>query len=207
MNRVRIVALWLALTAAPVTLAESPLLSTPANEAEALANRLQLELAEKLRAALASGGPADAIAVCRDEAPAIAGRLSRESGWTVRRVGTRVRNPLLGAPDAWEQKQLMSTARRMAGGAKPDKLAVYDEVDEPQGRAQRYLKPLVTGPMCVACHGDPALLTPETRAALARDYPHDAATGYALGELRGAITVKRLVPRTVAEAGVDATTP
>lgn len=183
----------LALVVAPVLGAEAPP-STAASEAEALANRLQLELAAKLREALASGGPAGAIAVCRDEAPAIAGRLSRESGFTVRRVGTRVRNPLLGAPDAWEQKQLLSIERRMAGGAKPDKLAVFAEVDEPQGVAQRYLKPLVTGPMCVGCHGDPALLAPETRAALAREYPHDAATGYALGALRGAISVTRRVP-------------
>ncbi len=191
----------LLLVAAPATIAAPPPSPSPtaASEAEALANRLQLELADRLRAALASGGPAGAVTVCRDEAPAIAGRLSRDSGWTVRRVGTRVRNPLLGAPDAWEQRQLLSMAKRIAGGAKPDKLAVYAEVEEPQGVAQRYLKPLVTGPTCVGCHGDPALITPDTRAALAREYPHDAATGYALGELRGAITLKRLVPRIASE--------
>jgi hypothetical protein len=31
---------------------------------------------------------------------AIASRLSRESGWQVKRVGTRVRNPLTGSPSS-----------------------------------------------------------------------------------------------------------
>jgi hypothetical protein len=164
---------------------------SPAAEADALATRFQLELSTALREALAQGGPAGAVAVCRDQAPAIASRLSRESGWQVKRIGTRVRNPLTGTPDAWEQKQMLSMAKRLEDGVKPEQLAQLQRVRDPQGPALRYLKPILLGPMCLACHGDPAQQSPELRAALLRDYPHDLATGYRLSELRGAFSLRR----------------
>lgn len=168
---------------------------SPVDEPAALATRFQQELQAKLQAALASGGPVAAIPVCRDEAPAIASRLSRESGWQVHRVGTRVRNPMTGTPDAWEQQQLAEFARALAAGTEPARLARYAEVEEPQGLALRYMRPIVVAPPCLACHGDPAQQSPELRAALARDYPHDAATGYAPGALRGAFSLKRITAR------------
>jgi hypothetical protein len=165
----------------------------PAAQADALATRFQAELQSRLQAAMAAGGPAGAIGVCRDEAPAIASRLSRESGWQVRRVGTRVRNPLTGSPDAWEQAQLAQMQRRLAAGEKPEALGIFTTVDEPDGPALRYLKPIVLGPLCLACHGPDAMQSAELRTALQRDYPHDAATGYAVGELRGAFSLRQKV--------------
>ena len=58
------------------------------------------ELGAAMTREMAKGGPTEAIKVCVELAPEIAGRLSREQGWRVTRVGTRVRNPLLGMPDA-----------------------------------------------------------------------------------------------------------
>jgi hypothetical protein len=162
-----------------------------AQQAQALAGRFQTLLQSRLQTAMAGGDPAAAITVCRDEAPAIAGQLSRESGWQVRRVGTRVRNPLTGSPDAWEQGQLALFARRIASGEAPEGLSVWAVVEEPAGRAMRYMKPITTGPLCLTCHGAVASQPPALRAALAREYPHDAATGYAAGELRGAFSLRR----------------
>lgn len=54
----------------------------------------------------------DQYGLCRS------GRLSRERGWRVTRVGTRVRNPLLGKPDAWEQQVLAGFTERAAKGKK-----------------------------------------------------------------------------------------
>lgn len=180
------------LTAAVAADTDAP---SPAGEAAALATRFQQELQAKLLEAMADRGPVAAIAVCRDEAPAIASRLSRESGWQVRRVGTRVRNPMTGLPDAWEQQQLAEFARGLAAGTDPAALARFAQVEEPQGLALRYLRPIVIAPPCLACHGDPARQSPELRAALARDYPHDGATGYAPGALRGAFSLKRIAGR------------
>jgi hypothetical protein len=44
---------------------------------------------------------------------------------------------------------------------------------------------------CVACHGQPKQLAPGVQARLSRDYPHDKATGYLPGQLRGALSIER----------------
>jgi hypothetical protein len=161
------------------------------NEAAAIATRLQTELTAKLQAAMAGGGPVAAIEVCQVEAPAIASRLSRETGWQVRRVGTRVRNPYTGSPDAWEQLALQELERRLRAGDRPETLVIAATVKEPRGDTTRYLRAIVTAPQCLVCHGSPAQQPAELRAALRKAYPHDAATGYAAGELRGAFSLRR----------------
>ena len=136
-----------------------------------------------------------AIEVCRVEAPAIAARLSTD-GWQVHRVGTRVRNPASGTPDAWERAGLERFARELAAGAKPDALSIAT-LDEsvPGAPRLRWMRPIVTAPLCLTCHGTPESQPPELRAALREAYPRDAATGYAAGELRGAFSVTRSAPR------------
>lgn len=163
-------------------------------EPAALAARFQQELGAKLQAAMQSGGPVNAIAVCRDEAPAIASRLSRQSGWQVKRVGTRVRNPLTGMPDAWEQRELTRFQQRLQDGEAAGQLEELAIVDGPQGPAARYMKAIVVAPPCLSCHGVRETQPPALRAALERDYPHDTATDYRLGELRGAFSLQRLLP-------------
>jgi hypothetical protein len=163
-------------------------------EPAALAARFQQELGAKLQAAMQSGGPVNAIAVCRDEAPAIASRLSRNSGWQVKRVGTRVRNPLTGVPDAWEQRELAQFEQRLRGGEAADQIEKLEIVAGPQAQTARYLKAILVAPPCLACHGARDAQPPALRAALERDYPHDAATGYSPGELRGAFSLQRQLP-------------
>jgi hypothetical protein len=184
-----------AATPQAATAPEAPGVPQPVIEqAAGIANRFGAELMGKLQAAMAQGGPVAAVEICQVEAPAIASRLSRESGWQIRRIGTRVRNPMTGMPDAWEQQQLGEMEHELAAGTEPAKLTRYAEVEEPRGLARRYLRPILVAPPCLACHGDPAQQSGELRAALAREYPHDAATGYAPGALRGAFSLRQLVP-------------
>ena len=46
-----------------------------------------------------------------------------------------------------------------------------------------YVEPIVTQPLCLACHG--SSLAPEIAERLAADYPDDRATGFEVGDLRG----------------------
>lgn len=156
----------------------------------AIAADYQTALKARLMAAMAEGGPAHAVTVCRDEAPQIAARLSASSCWTVRRVGTRVRNAATGTADAWEQAQLADMAAQLDAGTPASRLARTAVV---AGR-ERYAAPiLATGP-CLVCHGDPATQQPAMAEALARDYPQDQATGYRDGALRGAFSLSRPAP-------------
>lgn len=150
-------------------------------------------LAGELQREMQAGGPAQAIGVCKDVAPRIASELSRQHGYKVSRVSLKTRNPVLGAPDAWEQKQLMEFDRKVAAGADVKTLEVAEIVDEPAGKQFRYLKAIPVGEVCVACHGPAEKIAEPVKAKIAQEYPHDRALGYTLGQVRGAFTVKRPV--------------
>lgn len=185
MQLVRItLVVWLAAAAASVH-------ADQAADARAAASQLVQKLGSALKQELARGGPATAIGVCRDVAPALAGELSRSSGSRVARVSLKARNPLLGEPDAWEQQVLADFDRRAAAGEHADSLEYMETVDEPQGRYFRYMKALPVQPLCLGCHGDAEAISKQVRAQLASAYPHDRAFGYTLGQIRGAVTIKQ----------------
>lgn len=148
------------------------------------------ELGAAFKKEMAAGGPVGTVKVCSKIAPSIAGRISRETGWRVTRVGTRVRNPLLGMPDAWEQKVLADFQRRAAKGESLDRMSFSEVVTEPDGKYFRYMKAIGVKPMCLACHGPEDRIAPAVRKILRERYPHDKATGYKAGDLRGAISIK-----------------
>jgi Protein of unknown function (DUF3365) len=148
------------------------------------------ELISALQKEMAAGGPSGAVSVCSDLAPSIAGRISRETGWRVTRVSARVRNPLLGMPDQWEQKVLLDFEKRASEGEDIDKMSFSEVVSEPGGKFFRYMKAVAIKKPCLACHGTEEEIAPSVRAILNGRYPHDAATGYKVGDLRGAISIK-----------------
>lgn len=151
-----------------------------------MAGRLSGELQKEMK----ENGPVSAIKVCRDIAPAIASEISRKNGWRLTRVSQKVRNPLLGTPDAWEQKVLADFEKRMEK-ENPANMEFAEIVTEPQGKYFRYMKPIPVQDACLKCHGTPETVPPAVKDALAAEFPHDRATGYTLGQLRGAFTIKR----------------
>lgn len=160
-------------------------------EARELSIALQKTLGSKLMAQIEKGGPASAIGVCKTLGPEIAADMSRQSGLRVTRVSLKVRNPVLGMSDAWEQQMLREFDARIARGDKPETLEHAATVIEPEGKFFRYMKALPVQPLCVNCHGTPDRISAEVAAQLAKDYPHDKAVGYAPGQVRGAISIKR----------------
>lgn len=160
-------------------------------EARKLAGQMIQTLGGRLQAEMKAGGPAAAIGICASAAPAIAGELSRLNGVRLTRVSLKVRNPLLGTPDAWEQVALNAFESRLAKGEAADKLEFAETVAEPSGRYFRYVKALPVQPVCLNCHGETTGLASEIKERLAREYPADRATGYTLGQIRGAVSIKR----------------
>ena len=161
-----------------------------AQSREAATSLLQ-QLGAQLRSTLADSGPEGSVAVCKNIAPELAGRLSREKGWKVARVSLKTRNPLLGTPDAWEQKVLEEFDRKVAAGEKAETLEFGEVVNEPAARYYRYMKAIPVQPLCLTCHGARDQISPSVMERLGADYPHDRATGYSPGQVRGAVTVKR----------------
>jgi hypothetical protein len=155
--------------------------------ARAAAGSLGADLLGMLTQALEEGGPAGAIALCADSAQARTARHAA-AGIYLRRVGTRVRNPM-NAPDSVERAVLAAFAAALEAGRQPaDTFFVMAAGDAP---AQlHYLRPVRIAEPCLACHGDPATIADTVRAVLAARYPADEATGYRVGDLRGAVSVR-----------------
>lgn len=157
-----------------------------ATVADGFLQQLQTDLQTEL-----ANGPAEAATICRDIAPLLASQLSRLNGWQVTRVGTRVRNPLLGLPDAWERKVLNEFATRKEQGEDLATLT-HGEVVEFEGRLEyHYMKAIGVQPACLSCHGSPEQIPQGVKDSLAQFYPQDQAVGYAIGDLRGAVSIRQ----------------
>lgn len=174
-------------------LAADPNLEELKQEAAGITKTFVGGLSENMQAAMKSGGPVSAIKTCSEVAPRIAGELSRAHGVKLSRVGTRVRNPMLGTPDAWEQTVLAQFQQKLSEGVAMDQLVHAEIVYEPGGKYFRFMKAIGVQPACLQCHGGDKDIPAEVKAMLKEQYPHDRATGYQAGELRGAVTIKKLL--------------
>ncbi len=159
-------------------------------EARKVASMVPPKLLQVLQEEIAKGGPASAVEVCRDKAPAMAKAASEQTGWAIRRVSLRNRNPK-AVPDAWELAALQDFDRRAAAGESPATLEKW-EVVSAEGRPElRYMKALPVQPLCVECHGPAERLGAGVAEKLKTHYPQDLGTGYAVGQIRGAITIRK----------------
>ena len=140
---------------------------------------------------VASQGPVKAIPVCKDKAPSLLQEQSERTGWQMRRVSLKTRNAERGTPDVWEARQLADFDLRAAAGEKPETLETGEIVTENGKQVYRYIRAVPVGDVCLVCHGATDTQDPALRAQLQQNYPHDQAVGYAKGQIRGALSVKR----------------
>ncbi|WP_417731628.1 c-type heme family protein [Rosistilla oblonga] len=128
-------------------------------------------LSGRLMEAINRQGPAAAIAVCQKEAPKIAKRVGEEQGLRIGRTGVRLRNTNNVAP-SWAED------------------LVRDKIDTPtfvvldNGHSAALL-PIKLQGKCLMCHGPQDQIAPAIQEQLTKLYPHDRATGFNEGDLRG----------------------
>jgi hypothetical protein len=177
----------------PATASDDDAVRDARHRADAVAEQLPKRLMAELGTALQAGGPAAGVEVCAG----IAQPLTREAGekhaLVVRRTSEKYRNPA-NAPDAFERAWLQRAMGAIRDGHLPE--PTYDVVARPDGTAElRHLRPIIfPGGLCSQCHGGAAEMPPEVRAMLRERYPEDRATGFAPGDLRGAISVRVPLP-------------
>ena len=159
-------------------------------EARKVATMVPPKLLAVLTTEIEKGGPEGAIGACREKAPAMAKAASEQTGWSIRRVSLNNRNPK-AVPDAWERGVLEDFDRRAAAGESPATLEKGELVAEEGKQSYRYMKALPTLDLCLKCHGPQAALSPAVKAKLAELYPQDKATGYSVGQIRGAMTIRK----------------
>jgi hypothetical protein len=159
-------------------------------EAREIPAKMVPKLLEVLQGEINKSGHAEAISVCREKAPQMAKALSEETGWAIRRVSMKNRNPK-AVPDAWEKTVLEEFERRLATGENPVQIDRGEVVAVDGQKMYRYMKALPTQEICLNCHGTENKLGTGVEAKLKELYPEDKATGYGLKQLRGAITIKK----------------
>jgi hypothetical protein len=165
-------------------------LTSLTNEGRALAKQFLGTLKPELKKAMKAGGPVHALDVCHVKAPQIAQSVSQRSGWDVKRVSLKPRNPN-AEPDAFERKVLAEFEAKKAHGANPKKLEHAEKVTENGHTVFRYMKAIPTGGICLTCHGEQ--LAPPVAKKIHELYPNDKATGYKAGDIRGAFSFKKVL--------------
>lgn len=161
------------------------------DEARKASVQIMTQIRGEVSKELERTGPIRAITVCKYSAPEITSVISRQFGMRVTRVALRARNRALGEPDPWEQQALLDFERRLAKGEKVEAMEAAEIVQEPAGRMFRYARAIPMGQACLACHGPVAGLSEGVKAQLANEYPYDRAVDYQVGQIRGAVSVKK----------------
>lgn len=157
------------------------------DEARKVATTLPPKLLASLQQEISKSGPEGAIPVCKDMAPKMAAEISQQTGWKIKRVSLKARNEARAIPDEWEKAALEDFDKRAAAGEPPAQL----EKGERIGNEYRYVKALPVQPLCLSCHGPVDQLSPAVKSVLSQHYPNDRATGYSVGQIRGAISVRK----------------
>ena len=188
-----VAAVSLAVGCAPVQVAEPAAAvpaPAPAADAQARAQAAMAAFSGRLRTELVQAierdGPLGAIDFCRQQAPLIADQVMAEHGVRLGRVAVpgRHRNPA-NIAEGWQALALADFQAAVTAGAAPESQvrAVRDGL--PEGVELRVARGIRVEPACLLCHG--ASVAPELAARIAQRYPDDRATGFAEGDLRGAI--------------------
>lgn len=157
-------------------------------QAADLVARYAQALKTALGGAMEKDGPMGALDVCRSAAPKIAADLSTSSGWSVARTSLKPRNAA-SAPDDYERKVMESFNARIAQGEKAGDLVSAKIVEDHGGKVFRFIKAIPTGEVCLTCHGEN--VSPELKQKISQLYPNDQATGFRVGDMRGAFTLKK----------------
>ena len=182
----RVVTVLAVLLCPPTMAADTPGEPGWVEQSRQLTQQLGGQLKGELTQAIAAGGPVAAINVSYLRAPEIAAGLSQSSGARVGRTALRVRNPS-NAPDPLERTVLEQFAADLGSGPIDRPLEAIFEIRRGDAVERRYMRAIPTDALCLTCHGK--ALAPELASAIARDYPADQATGFELGQLRGAFSV------------------
>ena len=149
---------------------------------QTLAKSLKLEMKQAMK----SGGPEKAINVCNLKALPITAQVNQSIDGEISRTSLKVRNSA-NLPDEWELAGLHKLENLRQSGQPAKKLAIAEVVEVNGKKHFRMLKAIPTGKGCLACHGEN--ISPQVKSQLETLYPTDKATGFKVGDIRGAFSV------------------
>lgn len=137
-----------------------------------------------------TNGMLSAVSVCSDTAQILTNNFGVQKGVYVKRVSLKNRN-VNNAPDDFEKRVLNKFTLMQLNNELNDDSEYAEIVEEGEFKYLRYLKPILVQAECLNCHGSENDISPEVELLINQEYPDDNAVGYKIGDLRGAVSLKK----------------
>ena len=139
-----------------------------------------------------TNGILQAVSVCSDTAQVLTNNFGVEKGVYIKRVSLKNRN-VNNAPDDFEKMILNKFALMQQNNELNGETEYAEIVDEGEFKYLRYVKPILVQAECLNCHGSENEIMPEVKQLISQAYPDDKAVGYKIGDLRGAVSLKKAI--------------
>lgn len=152
-------------------------------------------LSSNLQTAIQQGGVSNALPFCSLAASPLTAGMAGKHGVAIRRITHKPRNPADRA-DTTELAILQQFETALTGTNLPPPL-----VTNLTASTATFFAPIILNhELCLKCHGEPGKdISAVNSAVIRRLYPQDEATGFKLGQLRGAWRIEiplATLPRT-----------
>ena len=135
-------------------------------------------------------GVLQAVSVCSDTAQVLTNNFGLQKGVFIRRVSLKNRNEN-NYPDDFEKMVLNKFELLKQNNELDNKTEHIETVKEGEYTYVRYLKPILIQAECLNCHGNLNDMMTDVKDLIMQKYPQDKAVGYSIGDLRGAVSVKK----------------
>lgn len=139
-----------------------------------------------------SNGILSAVTVCSDTAYILSNNFGLERGVLIKRVSFNNRNRF-NYPDEYESEILDNFASMKQKGELNENSEYSEIVTIEEVKYLKYMKPIFIQAECLNCHGKESEITYPVRQLINKKYPQDKAVGYSLGDLRGAVSIEKLL--------------
>jgi len=139
-----------------------------------------------------ANGIVSALDVCSDTAQVLTNEFGLQRGVFIKRISVKNRNKN-NFPDDYEKNVLNSFQEMLQNKKLDGKTELTEIVEEGEFTYLRYMKPILVQPECLNCHGSQSTMLEEVSRLIAERYPNDKALDYKAGDLRGAVSVKKLI--------------
>lgn len=153
------------------------------------ANDFMKELKGVLIQQMQTGGIMQAVSVCSDTAQLLTNKFGVERGVFIKRVSLKNRNKN-NFPDDVEKRALNKFELLKQNNELDSETEFAEITTDGNYKYLRYLKPIILQAECLNCHGNQENMMPDVKDLIAQNYPADRATGYKVGDLRGAVSIK-----------------
>ena len=139
-----------------------------------------------------TSGVLQAVSVCSDTAQVLTNDFGVKKGVYIKRVSFKNRNEN-NLPDDFEKKILSKFELLHQNKELNSETEHAEIVEEGEFKYLRYLKPILVQAECLNCHGSETDIMPEVKQLIAQKYSNDKAVGYLVGDLRGAVSLKKVI--------------